>query len=314
MDPTEFMDDLIAEFVVPTFIESVPETFKDWASLLFYHTRRTREAKGILVNSFTELETHAFYSLSDGKTPPVYPVGPILNLSSARTDKFADIIKWLNDQPRSSVVFLGFGSMGRFREEQLKETVTALEQSSVTFLWSLRQSAPKDKNTVKYVSPRDYSYLRHVLPAEFLDRTAERGKVIGWTPQVDVLAHPKIGGFVSHCGWNSTLESIGFGVPMATWPLHAEQHLNAFELVKELGLAVEIKLDYKSEFYGEDNDDTVVSAKEIESGIRRLMEPDNEMRKKVKELSEKSKATILKGGSTDSFMSCFINYMIDNHP
>ncbi|MCI68776.1 UDP-glucose flavonoid 3-O-glucosyltransferase 6-like, partial [Trifolium medium] len=81
----------------------------------------------------------------------------------------------------------------------------------------------------------------------FLDRTAEIGKVIGWAPQVQVLAHPATGGFVSHCGWNSTLESIHYGVPIATWPLFADQQTNALELVSELKMGVEIALDYRME-------------------------------------------------------------------
>ncbi|XP_062076667.1 anthocyanidin 3-O-glucosyltransferase 2-like [Humulus lupulus] len=326
VDPTEFEDDPVAEFAVPSFVEPVPATslpkelvLKGRPPLLFYHTRKTREAKGILVNSFTELETHALRSLSAGyKAPPVYPVGPIIRFSSVRgTGGFADISKWLDDQPLSSVVFLCFGSKGSFRETQLKEIACALEHSGVRFLWSLRRYPPRDKkkNTVTYASPQEYSNPRDVLSSEFFDRTAERGKVIGWAPQAEVLAHPAIGGFVSHCGWNSTLESIWFGVPMVMWPLHAEQHLNAFELVKELRLAVEIKLDYKSYFYGEvsdDDDDGVVRWEEIESGIRRLMEHDSEIRKRVKELSEKSKRTVLKGGSSYSSMDLFINDVIGN--
>lgn len=320
VDPTEFKDDPVAEFVVPSFVEPVPAialpsvvVLKGWAALLFHHTRRTREAKGILVNSFMELESHALGSLSNGETPPVYPVGPILNLSSGGTDEFSDLIKWLDRQPSSSVVFLCFGSMGSFREDQLKEIAYALEQSGLRFLWSLRQPPPKDKNTVTYASPRDYSNPRDVLPEGFLDRTAGRGKVIGWAPQVEVLAHPAVGGFVSHCGWNSTLESMWFGVPIAAWPLHAEQHLNAFELVKELGLAEEIKLDYKSGFYC-NSDRTVVSAQEIEAGIRRLMEHGSETRTRVKEISEKSRKTVMDGGFTYTSLGRFINDVIGNLP
>ncbi|PON38759.1 UDP-glucuronosyl/UDP-glucosyltransferase [Parasponia andersonii] len=85
VDPTEFQDDVVTEFVMPCFVEPVPATalqnslvLKGWAQLLFHHTRRTREAKGIFVNSFTEHESHAFLSLSNVETPPVYPVRPIL--------------------------------------------------------------------------------------------------------------------------------------------------------------------------------------------------------------------------------------------
>lgn len=83
-----------------------------------------------------------------------------------------------------------------------------------------------------------------MLPKGFSDRTAQLGRVTGWAPQVAVLSHPAVGGFVSHVGWNSTMESLWCGVPIAAWPVYAEQHLNAFVLVKELELAIGIKMDF----------------------------------------------------------------------
>ena len=79
----------------------------------------------------------------------------------------------------------------------------------------------------------------------------------GWVSQVSILAHKAIGGFISHCGWNSILESLWHGIPIATWPIYSEQQMNAFEMVKELGLAIEIRLDYRE---GSD----LVLAKEVE--------------------------------------------------
>ncbi|KAF2319812.1 hypothetical protein GH714_019268 [Hevea brasiliensis] len=136
-----------------------------------------------------------------------------------------------------------FGSMGSFGEDQLKEIACALEHSGYRFLWSVRRPPPPGK----LASPTDYENPQEVLPQGFLERTAAFGKVIGWAPQAAILAHPAVGGFVSHCGWNSVLESLWFGVPIATWPMYAEQQFNAFEMVIELGLAVEIKMEYSKE-------------------------------------------------------------------
>ncbi|KAF5779015.1 putative anthocyanidin 3-O-glucosyltransferase [Helianthus annuus] len=98
-----------------------------------------------------------------------------------------------------------------------------------------------------------------------------------------VLSHPSVGGYVSHCGWNSTLESIWCGVPVAAWPLYAEQQLNVFQLVEELGLAVEIRMDYRTDTRaGGGGSGMIVSTEEIKDGIRKLIS-DDEMRKKVKE-------------------------------
>ncbi|KAF5816567.1 putative anthocyanidin 3-O-glucosyltransferase [Helianthus annuus] len=102
-------------------------------------------------------------------------------------------------------------------------------------MWLLRRPPPLEQSSERF--PDDYDDPRAVLPDGFPERTSGIGKVIGWGPQVALLAHEAVGGFVSHCGWNSILESLWFGVPTAAWPMYSEQPLNAFEMVVELGLA-----------------------------------------------------------------------------
>ncbi|KAK3444627.1 hypothetical protein EUGRSUZ_A00930 [Eucalyptus grandis] len=259
------------------------------------------ETKGILVNTFAELERHAVEALASLGASTVYSVGPILNIN-VESKKGFEILDWLDQQPDASVVFLCFGSGGCFDERQAKEIAYALERSRYCFLWSLRQPPAKGK----LEAPQDYANLAEVLPEGFLNRTAGVGRVIGWAPQVTILAHPAIGGFVSHCGWNSTLESIWFGMPVAAWPQYAEQHFNAFHLVVELGLAAEIKMDYRRDLVK--GSDDVVMANEIERGIRKLMEGEEarEKRKKVKEVSEKSRKALMEGGSSYLSLSRFI--------
>ncbi|KAF2319825.1 hypothetical protein GH714_019440 [Hevea brasiliensis] len=260
---------------------------------------RFREVRGIMVNTFLELESHAIESF---KTLPVYPVGPILNVESNGRNTHQEIMQWLDGQPVASVVFLCFGSMGSFGEDQLKEIACALEHSGYRFLWSVRRPPPPGKPA----SPTDYENPQEVLPQGFLERTAAFGKVIGWAPQAAILAHPAVGGFVSHCGWNSVLESLWFGVPIATWPMYAEQQFNAFEMVIELGLAVEIKMEYSKE------SGMMVNCDEIERGIRCLMENNSEKRKKVKEMSEKGRMTLIEGGSSYYWLGRLIEDVMDN--
>ncbi|XP_047329116.1 anthocyanidin 3-O-glucosyltransferase 2-like [Impatiens glandulifera] len=225
-------------------------------------TNKFKESSGIVVNTFSELEPVA--NRENEKLGPIYHVGPLVNFEKSIGRD--EMMRWLDDQPRSSVVFLCFGSMGNFVEEQVKEIAVALERSRCRFIWSLRMS-------------------REVLPEGFLERTCELGKLIEWAPQVDILSHVAVGGFVSHCGWNSILESLWYGVSVAAWPLYAEQQMNAFLLVKELELAVEVKMDYRQ------NENQIVAAEVIENAIRRLMDGGSdmdEMRKRVKDLSETS--------------------------
>uniref|UniRef100_A0A251SYB6 Putative anthocyanidin 3-O-glucosyltransferase 1 n=1 Tax=Helianthus annuus TaxID=4232 RepID=A0A251SYB6_HELAN len=295
------------EISVPSFVKPVP-------TKVFWSLVKTREgldsvqrlakklgeAKGIIVNTFLDLETHAIESLSaDISIPPVYPVGPILNLeggSGGGKPFDDDVIRWLDSQPPSSVVFLCFGSMGSFDEAQVKEIARGLEQSDQTSRIS-----------------SDYEDPSLVLPEGFLERTCGIGKVIGWAPQTAVLSHNAVGGFVSHCGWNSLLESLWFGVPSATWPMYAEQQMNAFEMVVDLGLAVEIKLDYRKDVFNPEAHNTVgvVTAGEIESGIRRVME-DNDVRTKVKEMRVKSRSTMMDGGSSYASVGLLIQDFITN--
>ncbi|KAK4833300.1 hypothetical protein QYF36_002363 [Acer negundo] len=184
--PISDLKDSDTELVVPSLAKPIHAKFLptpvisvDWAMYLHEQTRRYRTAKGILVNTFAELESYAVDAAASSETeiPSMYPVGPILNLDGDNnydTSKKAEIMEWLDHQPESSVVFLCFGSMGSFGEDQVKEIACALEQSGQRFLWSLRYSPPKDKD--KVVIPRDYDNLTDVLPEGFIDRTVGIGK------------------------------------------------------------------------------------------------------------------------------------------
>lgn len=258
------------------------------------HAREFKKTKGIIINTVLELESHAVGSFSYRGTPPVYTVGPLLDLSgNMRPERSQDdekIFKWLDRQSPKSVVFLCFGSQGAFDAPQLREIAIGLEQSGQRFLWSVRKTPPQGK-----IMPGDYQDPGEFLPHGFLERTKEVGLLCGWVPQVEVLAHKAIGGFVSHCGWNSTLESLWFGVPIATWPMYAEQQMNAFQMVRDLGLAVELRLDYKKD--GGD----VVTADQIARAVRCLVDGDGEVRRRVEEMSEKCRRAVVDSGS--SFVS-----------
>lgn len=311
VDVTEYKNSDV-ELLIPTYINPVPakvfpSRFFEKEGLAAFVTmgRRFRETKGIMINTFSDLESYALKFLSDDdKIPPVYPIGPNLHVKAENDDNKEqnEIMKWLDEQPVSSVVFLCFGSMGYFEAGQVKEIAVALERSGHRFLWSLRKPPPKDR----FEYPSEYENLEEVLPEGFLQRTEGTGKVIGWAPQVAILSHPSVGGFVSHCGWNSTLESVWCGVPIAAWPMYAEQQTNAFELVKDLGIAVEIKMDYRR------GSDEIVQAEEIEKGIRCLMEPESESRIKMKQMKPKSRLALMEGGSSYDFLRRFIDNVIND--
>ncbi|EXC01454.1 UDP-glycosyltransferase 71C3 [Morus notabilis] len=287
------------DMILPGFVSPVPANVlpspvfnKDGGYTAYVKlAQRFRETKGIIVNSFTELESNALNSLADDQTPPIYLVGPVLDLKGQAHPSLDQIqreriMKWLDEQPPLSVVFLCFGSMGGFGESQLREITSGLERSVHRFVWSIRVPQPKG--------------LEEILPEGFLERIGGKGLICnGWAPQVEVLAHRATGGFVSHCGWNSILESLWYGVPIATWPIYAEQQMNAFRMVREFGLAVELRLDFR-------NGDLVM-ADEIETAVTRLMEGDSELRKKVKEMSEMARKAVAEGGSSFTAVGKFVN-------
>ncbi|KAL9246017.1 hypothetical protein vseg_019601 [Gypsophila vaccaria] len=304
---------------VPTAV--VPYGFKDkeyMCEVLLNLGRRFREMKGILVNTYVELEPLVMHALwedhgSQG-IPRVFPVGPTLVLGDKGRggpdsgEEKNEVIQWLDGQPESSVVFLCFGSCGCFDEEQVKEIANGLDRSGYRFLWALRLF-PREGAQRTTLNEKE-SFLE-VLPEGFIERTAHKGKVIGWVPQVEVLAHPATGGFVSHCGWNSTLESMWFGVPMATWPLGAEQQLTAFQLVKEARLAVEIRMDYNVDWpAGKGN--FIVTTEEIEKGVKKLMSMDKKMKENVKKMSEEGRKAQEEGGSSYSWLGHFIEDVVSN--
>ncbi|KAI4305544.1 hypothetical protein L6164_028905 [Bauhinia variegata] len=286
------------ESLVPGYSNPVPLNIlpdfacnKDGYNSFLNHGRRFKETKGIIVNTFLDLESNVVNSISNyHDVPPVYTAGPLINQKNQNTvqcKNHDEIMKWLDDQPPSSVVFLCFGGFGCFGVPQLKEIALGLERSGYRFLWSIRV-ASEDKPP-KHIENIDH---KTILPGGFLERTKGRGLTCGWAPQVEILAHKAVRGFVSHCGWNSIMESLWFGVPILTWPLYAEQRLNAFQMVKELGLAFEFKLDTRR--YSDD----IVKGDEIAKAVKYLMEEGSEVRKKVKDVSVKSRKALEPGRSS----------------
>ncbi|CAA0813002.1 UDP-glycosyltransferase 71B7 [Striga hermonthica] len=270
--------------------------------------RQARQARGIIVNTFRALEPKALDYLSgDERVPRVYPVGPLLHIEGREDPKHDEVKEWLNRQPDSSVVFLCFGSMGSFDGAQAREIARALENGGWRFLWSLRKP-PSVVVGPSPGTPTEYEDFEEVLPEGFVGRTEGFGRVIGWAPQADVLAHRAVGGFVSHCGWNSTLESVWGGVPMAAWPMYAEQPLNGFQLARDLGVAVEVNLGYRK------GDNMVVGAEELGRAIGRLMEAGGGegIRDKMEKLGVEGRAAVAEGGSSFEAVGKFIEDVMDD--
>uniref|UniRef100_A0ACD5WAJ3 Uncharacterized protein n=1 Tax=Avena sativa TaxID=4498 RepID=A0ACD5WAJ3_AVESA len=234
--------------------------------------RPYRLADGFLANTFHEMEpgtVEAFKQVADrGAFPPVFPVGPLVRSNSEEEAAAgaSPLLEWLDRQPTKSVVYVSFGSGGALSVEQTAELAIGLEASGHRFLWVVRMPS-LDGLSHSFRAGGDGDDPLAWLPEGFVQRTEGRGlAVAGWAPQVRVLSHPATAAFVSHCGWNSTLESAVAGVPMVAWPLHAEQTMNALLLDESLGVALRPRAR---------EDGGVVASEEVAAAVKELMEGKN---------------------------------------
>ncbi|KAJ4958384.1 hypothetical protein NE237_025495 [Protea cynaroides] len=263
-----------------------------------YHCKRFAMAEGILVNSFMDLETSSINAITEGKdfnVPPVYPIGPLVKGVSNDGVDVHNCLKWLDDQPHSSVLFVSFGSGGSLSPEQLTELAFGLELCQQRFLLVVRSPTRKSPNA-NFFDAQSTEDPFASLPKGFLERTKGMGLVVpSWAPQIQVLSHASTGGFLTHCGWNSTLESIVQGVPLIVWPLYAEQRMNAVMLAQEMKVALRPAV-------GEDG---IVGREEIAAVVKCLMEGEEGKRlwNRIRELKDAAaKALSEDGSSTQSLL------------
>ncbi|KAF0919069.1 hypothetical protein E2562_028289 [Oryza meyeriana var. granulata] len=307
--PSLFKDmaDTVLSFsgVPPVRAMDMPDTMGDRESDVgktrIHHCFRMPEARGILVNSFEWLEARALKAIRDGvclpsgrSTPETYCIGPLVDGGkTGENDERHECLQWLDGQPKQSVVFLCFGSRGTFSAAQLSEMARGIENSGHRFLWAVR-NPPDHRSKVAEVD------LEALLPDGFLERTRGRGFVLkNWAPQSEVLQHGAVGVFVTHCGWNSSLEAVMSGVPTICWPLYAEQRLNKVHLVEEIKVGVVV----------EGYDGELVKADELETKVRLVMESEEgrKLRERSAMAKEMSADAIKDGGSSDMAFAEFLN-------
>ncbi|KAK9048371.1 hypothetical protein SSX86_032666 [Deinandra increscens subsp. villosa] len=264
---------------------------------------------GVLMNTWRDLDRRSLDALKcDGILRPVlkvpfYDVGPLTRDGYPTPLEGIEVIEWLDRHPVDSVLFVSFGSGGTLSGRQLTELAWGLELSGQRFMWVVRP--PVDGNakdgTFFTAGIGSTGPMPTFLPEGFLNRTKDRGLVVPlWAPQVKILNHRSVGGFLTHCGMNSIHESIRGAVPMIAWPLYSEQRLNATLLTEELGVAIRPEVIPAEEEVGR---------VEIEKMVRSLMESQEgkRMREKVKLLSLSAKKALEINGSSYKSMCEFIS-------
>ncbi|XP_047308455.1 beta-D-glucosyl crocetin beta-1,6-glucosyltransferase-like [Impatiens glandulifera] len=205
----------------------------------------------------------------------IVPTGPLVQKpeedGEEEEEHNREIMEWLNKKEKSSTVFVSFGTEYFLSREEREEIAKGLELSMVNFIWVLRFSF-EDKISIE-----------EALPNGFLTRVGDRGLVVEkWAPQARILGHPNVGGFVSHCGWGSTMEAMSFGIPIVAIPMNLDQPGNA-RLVVEMDVGLEVNRD----------DNGGLSGEEIAEFIKEVMVGDEDgkkIRDKVGEMKDKIKS------------------------
>ncbi|KAH7571264.1 hypothetical protein JRO89_XS04G0010900 [Xanthoceras sorbifolium] len=223
----------------------------------------TNSSQIILVKTSREIQAKC---QDDSKPYKLVPVGPLVQKPQDHDDD-EKIMQWLRKREPSSVAFVSFGSEYFLSEEEMKEIADGLELSNVDFIW-----------VVRFHGGSKVTSILEALPQGFLERTNGRGLIVDWAPQAKILQHSSTGGFVSHCGWSSTLEAMVYGVPIIAIPMQLDQPINA-KLVVDMGVGMEMPRKNKE-----------LAKEEVASVIRRVViEEGKEMRKTAKELSKRLK-------------------------
>ncbi|MCL7034427.1 hypothetical protein MKW94_002256 [Papaver nudicaule] len=243
------------------------------------------EATALIFNTIGALEMEVLEAFkSQLSLPPIYTVGPLhLHLNQLPQNELQSLgsnlwkedtkcLEWLDSKEPDSVVYVNFGSIAVMTTQQLVEFAWGLANTKRPFLWIIRPDLVVGESAM--------------LPPEFIEETKERGLLASWCPQELVLNHPSIGGFLTHCGWNSSIESLSSGIPMVCWPFFADQQTNCSYSCNHWGVGMEI--------------DNQVKRDEVEKLVRELMqgEKGKNMKSKAMEWKKKAEAAISPGGSS----------------
>uniref|UniRef100_A0A803NM81 Glycosyltransferase n=1 Tax=Cannabis sativa TaxID=3483 RepID=A0A803NM81_CANSA len=296
-DKIEFTASRVADFykedVEPEFIK----LFKD------IHEDEMR-CNGVLVNSFYELEPAYADHYNNVLGIKSWHIGPLfLNSKGMNPGETGNRgmessidkqvwLKWLDSKKPNSVVYVCFGSLTTFEDKQLMEIAMALEGSGQEFIWVVRKE-------------KQEGIKEEWLPEGFEERMEGKGLIIrGWAPQVLILGHEAVGGFVTHCGWNSILEGVCAGLPMVAWPVSAEQFYNEKLVTQILGIGIGVGVNKWSRCGGD-----FVKREKLENALRKVMkgEEAEEMRSKAKGFAQMAKRAIEEGGSSYMDLEAFFD-------
>uniref|UniRef100_A0A0D6QS53 Glycosyltransferase n=1 Tax=Araucaria cunninghamii TaxID=56994 RepID=A0A0D6QS53_ARACU len=285
---------------LPSFLQP-SNTYEFLERLVLDQFNTVSEATWLLGNSFEQLEAGEIKSIES--LLPIRTVGPLVpsafldGNNPQDTDvgmhmwKAANCLGWLDTKGQSSVIYVSFGSLAVLSKEQIWEIALGLRASGHSFLWVIRPGENKAENNIE----------EH-LPEKFLEETAEQGLVVAWCPQMKVLSHPSVSVFMTHCGWNSTLESLSSGVPLLAVPQWSDQTTNSKYVEDKWKTGIRLKK----------REDGLLGREEVENSIRTVMESERgiELRKNALRWKSLAREAMVKGGSSDKNIEDFVEEII----
>ncbi|CAA0830429.1 UDP-glycosyltransferase 73C4 [Striga hermonthica] len=262
---------------------------------------------GTVANTFEELEPEYVRHYAQVKGKKVWCIGPVSlcnedELDKAQRGKRASVdehecLQWLGSQEPGSIVYVCLGSMSRLAAAQLVELGLGLEGSGRSFVWVV-MNVPDE-------------FEKWFGDEKFEEKVKGRGLLIReWAPQVLILDHPSVGGFLTHCGWNSTLEGVVAGVPMLTWSVFAEQFSNEKFILSVAKTGVRVGVEVPVASGEEEKVGVQVRSEGIKAAIEELMdggERGAERRERARELRKMAKRAIEEGGSSYINLTRLIN-------
>eukprot|EP01018_Ginkgo_biloba_P040977 Gb_06412 [translate_table: standard] len=302
---TEEMIDYIPG-LPPLEPKDLPSQIQDGDSASLMHQSLSTQfelvskADWVIGNTVDDLENDALIQV---KTP-ICSVGPLFHsacfdelnsyekntLSKTSLRAESNCSPWLDSKPSSSVVYISFGSMIQMSQTQVQEIAMGLLESQQLFLWVVRPDIVSFDGS-------------DVFPEGFLEKTRDQGVVVPWCSQVSVLSHPAIGGFFTHGGWNSTMESLSLGVPMLVFPQWYDQYTNRMLIVKQWKVGIELE-DHRNEGINVDRG-------EISRAVKALIigEEGKILKKNANELKEKIRGAVSQGGSSVKNLESFVKFL-----
>lgn len=234
-------------------------------------------AEGVMINSFEEMEAAYVSGYKEVVKKDTWCIGPLplwsKTTSFNRGDKASihehECPNWLDSKKEKSVIYVCFGSISRLGHKQLMELGSGLESSGCSFIWVIKKADCSVELEEWFENER------------FEEKIKGRGLIIrGWAPQVLILSHPSVCGFLTHCGWNSTLEGVSSGVPMLTWPMFAEQFYNENFIVEVLKIGVRVGMKIPMQQGEKEKEIVLVTREDVERAVKKVVDGGEEGEKR----------------------------------